>query len=212
MNTIHRIKCGNGNCYLIANGKDAVLVDTSKREFYDDIVNACKPFNIKLIVLTHVHIDHAENAIALSNLWGVPIAINERDYELIEDYNFQKLCARSFLGKVVLLLSLKLFKNRKVPEFKPTVFLSEGDTLISYGVNGKVLELPGHTNGSIGIDVDEKNLIVGDALMNMFYPTISMLYHDRKKVLESAKKISNLGDRIIYFGHGDPVNNKKWVH
>ena len=34
-------------------------------------------------------------------------------------------------------------------------------------------------------------LFVGDALMNMFYPTISMLYTD--KMLESAKRIGEMG-------------------
>lgn len=67
------------------------------------------------------------------------------------------------------------------------------------------------TKGSIGIDVDEKALIVGDALMNMFHPTVSLLYNDEKVMLESAKNITELGERTIYFGHGKPVQNKSWV-
>ena len=46
-------------------------------------------------------------------------------------------------------------------------------------------------DGSIGIDVDNEYLIVGGALMNMFYPTVSMLYHNKDKMLESAPKISS---------------------
>ena len=60
-------------------------------------------------------------------------------------------------------------------------------------------------------DVDGKHFIAGDALMNMFYPTVSMLYHNKDSMLESARKISNIGNRIIYFGHGKPVLNKNWV-
>jgi len=52
---------------------------------------------------------------------------------------------------------------------------------------------------------------VGDALMNIFYPTVSMLYNDKKIMLDSAKKITGLGERIIYFGHGKPVRNRVWV-
>lgn len=37
MSEIHRIKCGNGNCYIIENGVDGILVDTGKEEF----VNRC---------------------------------------------------------------------------------------------------------------------------------------------------------------------------
>jgi len=56
-----------------------------------------------------------------------------------------------------------------------------------------------------------KYLIVGDALMNMFYPTVSMLFHNKNDMLESARKISKLGDRIIYFGHGKSVHNRQWT-
>lgn len=44
--------------------------------------------------------------------------------------------------------------------------------------------------------------------MNMFYPTVSMLYHDKNEMLKSAERIAKLGNRIIYFGHGKPVKNK----
>ncbi len=95
--------------------------------------------------------------------------------------------------------------------FTPSVFLKDGDDLAEYGISAKVVGLPGHTKSSIGIDIDEKELIVGDALMNMFYPSVSMLYNDEKTMLDSAKKITGLGERIIHFGHGKPVQNKVWV-
>ena len=90
------------------------------------------------------------------------------------------------------------------------MLLREGDSLSSYGIDAQVLALPGHTDGSIGLDVEHRHLLVGDALMNMFYPTVSMLYHDRDAMLESAGKISSMGSRTIYFGHGKPVSNRKW--
>ena len=57
----------------------------------------------------------------------------------------------------------------------------------------------------------EDNLFVGDALMNMFYPTVSMLYVDEQEMLLSAKYISELGEKTIYFGHGKPKRNREWV-
>jgi len=52
---------------------------------------------------------------------------------------------------------------------------------------------------------------VGDALMNIFYPTVSVLYNDEKAMLNSAMKITGLGERTIYFGHGKPAKNRTWV-
>ena len=91
------------------------------------------------------------------------------------------------------------------------IFLEDGDSLSEYGVDASIIALPGHTDGSIGIDVENKGLIVGDALMNMFYPTVSMLYNDKTSMLESVDKISQLGERKIYFGHGKPIKNRNWT-
>lgn len=211
MSEIHRIKCGNCNCYIVENGKCGILVDTGKREFADRVIEACRSYSVGLIVLTHGHFDHAENAARIKNALGIPIAMEEKDCDLIRSNRNQSLTAVTVPGKVVLAASLKEFDSRPVPEFKPDVLLHDGDSLAEYGVDARSVALPGHTRGSIGVDVDGRHLIVGDALMNMFYPTVSMLYHDRGDMLKSAEKISDIGERIIYFGHGKPVKNRRWV-
>ena len=211
MSEIHRIKCGNGNCYIVENGVDGILVDTGKKEFVNRVMEACRHYHVKRIILTHAHFDHAENAAQISNALGIPIGMSEKDCNLIQSNENQILSAETFLGKIVLSASLKDFSVRTLQEFKPDIFLKDGDSLSDYGVNASIIALPGHTDGSIGIDVENKGLIVGDALMNMFYPTVSMLFHDKSEMLDSAGKISRLGNRIIYFGHGKPVPNKQWV-
>lgn len=208
---IERIKCGNGNCYLISHKGSAVLVDTSLEKYRGKILNACKPYKMRLLVLTHGHIDHAQNAAFLARELNIPIAMHKADVNLLSDNNAQKLYANTLLGKIVLKVSVDSTFKELFPSFTPNVFLSEGDTLEEYGIPAEVLSLPGHTDGSIALDIDHKALIVGDALMNMFYPTVSMLYHNREEMLESAARISSLGDRLIYFGHGTPIKNKKWT-
>ncbi len=211
MSEIHRIKCGNGNCYIVENGVEGILVDTGKKEFASRVMEACRQYHVRLIILTHAHFDHAENAARISHALGIPIGMSKKDCNLIRSNANQKLSAETFLGKIVLLLSLKDFSVRTLQEFEPDIFLEDGDSLSDYGVDASIISLPGHTDGSIGIDVENKGLIVGDALMNMFYPTVSMLFHDKSEMLDSAEKISRLGSRTIYFGHGKPVPNKQWV-
>lgn len=211
MSEIHRIKCGNVNCYIVKNGTGAILVDTGKKEFIDRVLEACRLHNVKLIVLTHAHFDHAENAARISSTLGIPIGMNENDCNLIPSNANQSLFAANIMGRLVLAASLREFSARPVPEFKPNILLHGGDSLSDYGIDAQIIALPGHTDGSIGIDIDHKHLIVGDALMNMFYPTVSMLYHDRAGMLESAGKISHTGSRTIYFGHGKPAPNRLWT-
>ena len=211
MEDILRIACGNGNCYLVSNGRDAILVDTCREKYRQKILDACKPFQVRLLVLTHGHVDHVQNAAFLSQALECPIAMHEADLPLLKDNMTQPLSASSFLGKIVLSASIKSFQTDDIPMFSPTVSLKDGDSLDSYGISASVIGLPGHTDGSIGLDIAGRALIVGDALMNMFWPTISMLYHDREVMLRSVAKIEALGQRTIYFGHGKPVENRTWV-
>lgn len=213
MEHVQRIVCGNGNCYLISNNKNAVLVDTGRKKYRQTVLDACKPFQVRLLVLTHGHLDHMENAAFLSKALHIPIAMHRADLELLEDNLKQSLSAHSILGKIVLAASIRTFQIvEHIPGIVPNVFLKDGDSLDSYGVpNIKIVGLPGHTDGSIGLDVEGRDLIVGDALMNMFYPTASMLYHDREVMLQSVEKIEKIGPRTIHFGHGKPVENRKWV-
>lgn len=211
MTEVKRIKCGNGNCFVISDGDNAILADTCHTKYREKILNACKGRNIRLIVLTHGHIDHIQNAAFLSGELNAPIAMNAEDIPLIEDNMRQPLKAESFLGKIVLSLSEKSFREDEIPAFEPAVLLNEGDSLEEYGIPAKIIALPGHTRGSIAIDADNKYLIVGDALMNMFYPTVSMLYNDKEEMLKSAQRISEIGDRIICFGHGKETGNRAWV-
>lgn len=207
---IHRIVSGNVNCYIVANNDKAILIDTGRKKYREKILQKCKEFHVSLIVCTHGHMDHCQNAAYLANALHIPIAMNKNDMNLIPDNRKQSLLAKTFLGKIVLSVSLSSFEKDRLEVFEPTIYLKNGDNLNDYGVDAKVVELPGHTKGSIGVEIGD-NLFVGDALMNMFYPTVSMLYVDEKEMLSSAKYISELGEKTIYFGHGKPKRNRKWV-
>ena len=92
----------------------------------------------------------------------------------------------------------------------PSVFLEDGDLLKAYGVDAEVIALPGHTQGSIGIDCKEDCVIVGDALMNMFYPTVSMLYGNEKMMRQSAEKIKEMIDDLVKeMGHSPNIPIQK---
>lgn len=207
---IHRIVSGIVNCYIVTDKDGAILIDTGSRKYREKILKKCKDFSVGLIVLTHGHMDHCQNAAYLANALHIPIAMNKRDINLIPDNRKQFLLAKTFLGKIVLSVSLSSFEKDSLEVFEPTIYLKNGDDLRDYGVDAKVIELPGHTKGSIGIGVED-NLFVGDALMDMLYPTVSMLYVDEQEMLSSARTISGLGERTIYFGHGKPRKNREWV-
>lgn len=207
MTEISRIKCGTGNCYIVSNGNNAILVDTGSKENLNKVISECNKYDMKLIVLTHVHFDHAENAAVLSEKYNIPVAINQLDEELFDSYDKQPLNSYGIIGKVILSLSIKKLENRKVEKPKNLIFVKDEDKLSEYGIDAKIIELAGHTKGSIGIDTGD-GLIVGDALDNWISPATGHLYNDFTEIKRTAEKIKSLGNRTLYYGHGKPTNNR----
>jgi len=210
MYQIVQIKAGS-NCYLVSENDSSILVDTGLKGNERKILKACKGKNVKLIVLTHGHIDHIQNAAYLSKQLQAPIAMHENDVELIHNNLCHEMKANGFPGNIIRFFSVMSAKYAKIQTFTPDIFLKEGDKLLKYGIDGEIIELPGHTQGSIGIMLRDQFLLVGDALMNFFTPGISLLYEDREQMQKSAKRISNMGRYMIYFGHGNAAENRVWV-
>jgi glyoxylase-like metal-dependent hydrolase (beta-lactamase superfamily II) len=210
MSNIERIKCGNGNAFIVIGDESSVLVDTCHTQFREMILEKCREKNVKLIVLTHGHFDHIQNAAYLSKELNAPIAMHKDDYGLIKNKLAEPILAHNLVGKFIMKLSQNGFEQEKVDPFEPKIFLKDGDSLYEYGVLASVVELPGHTKGSIGIKVGDADIIVGDALMNMPFPMKSPLYGNRDVMEESAAKISAFGDVMIHFGHGKSSRNRNW--
>ncbi|GKX68167.1 MBL fold metallo-hydrolase [Inconstantimicrobium mannanitabidum] len=209
MYNITQIKAGS-NCYLVSQEDSSILIDTGLKGNEKKILEACQGKNVKLIVLTHGHIDHIQNAAYLAKQLQVPIAMHKSDVVLIQNNLCREMKSKGFLGNIVRFFSVMSAKHTVIQSFIPEVILKEGDKLLKYGIDGEVLELPGHTEGSIGIMLGN-NLFVGDALMNMFGPGESLLYENYEEMQKSAKKITDEGKKIIYFGHGKAVENRRWV-
>lgn len=210
MYNIIKIKAGS-NCYLVSQEDSSILIDTGLKGNEKKIVEACQGKDVKLIVLTHGHIDHIQNAVYLAKQLKVPIAMHKDDVILIQNNLCREMKSKGFLGNIVRFFSVMSAKYTEIQSFIPDVILKEGDKLLEYGIDGEIIELPGHTEGSIGIMLGDQDLLVGDALMNMFGPGVSLLYEDREEMLRSAKKIADIGKLKIYFGHGTAVENRRWV-
>ena len=208
MHKIHHIKCKTDNCYIVESGDNAILVDTASGEGYTEVLEECKKYNIRLIVLTHIHFDHAENAAKLSKEFGVPVAFNKADEELFDDYKAQTLMSYGLVGRVVLGVSLKVLSETEVKKPENIIYIDDGFDLSSYGIDAKIIGLPGHTKGSIGVDVEGESLLVGDALDNWISPATGHLYSNMDDLKNTAEKIRALGERTLYYGHGKPTPNK----
>lgn len=207
---IKTLKCGNVNCYLIINKNDCVLVDTGTKKYRENIYNQLKPFNINLIILTHGHKDHTENAFYLSKQFNSKIAMSKNDEAISKDNSARPLYIDNYLGSVLLKKIMKENYEKNIEDFNVDIYLENNMSLKEYGVNCKVISLEGHTNGSIGILVNNKDLIAGDTFTNIIKPSPSSLSEDFQKLTKTIEIINELKVDTIYVGHGKPINAKKF--
>lgn len=206
---VKRIKIRYANCYLLTGENGAILIDTCNYKDGPEILRQIKDENVKLILLTHCHFDHVSSAKYLAKRLNVPIAMCAEDVRLIGRGQDSILKAHTPLGRIFVFFSQSVLKRATYSVFEPDILLIDGQDLSEYGVRARVVALPGHTKGSVGVLTDDGEFIVGDAMFNMLRPTGSRLYEDRAAMEKSVEKIRKSGANIIYVGHGNPIKQKR---
>ena len=217
---IRRIDFGV-NCYLVDVEGGYVLIDTSfpdKQDKLDaELAGAgCGPTkDLRLVVLTHGDIDHAGNCAHLRRTHDVPIAIHRQDAEMVRtgamDVGRKRTpdrhtAAFRFMTWAAGLLSKITRAGVDLETFEPDVLLEDGQDLSAYGFNARVVHLPGHSSGSIGVLTGDGDLFCGDLLVNVLGPSLHYYIDDLVRANESVRKLGGLGVRTVYPGHGKPFS------
>ena len=215
---IHTITFGGVNCYLLTVDTGFVLVDTgyskNRLEVEKELENAgCKPGTLKLIVLTHGDFDHTGNAAYLREKYGTKIAMHIDDEGMVEKgdlfYNRNANFLMRTMGKIMLpFLGGGL---KKTDRFTPDMHIDDGYSFSEFGLDAKVIYLPGHSKGSIGILTSTGDLFCGDLLENTKKPAKNSLISDKKAFNASVEKLKQLQLHTIYPGHGEPFPMEHFV-
>lgn len=213
------LRLGTVNCYLIGSQAGYLLIDTGGSNQRLDLERkleraGCRPGSLELIVLTHGDFDHTGNAAYLREKFGAKIAMHAGDSGMLErgDMSWNRVKARFLLGKIVPIL----FKFGQSERCKPDFYLNDGDSLAEFGVDARVVSLPGHSTGSIGLLVAGGEsaagpgpaLFCGDLLENTRRPGLNSLIDDLAAAHASLQKLKSLEISTIYPGHGRPFPAK----
>ncbi len=186
------------NCYVI----DDILIDSGIRSSGNKILNAIKNIAITKHVLTHAHADHQGSSDFLCNSLNIPLLTSELEMENAESGNviYEYPNSNGLIAKFQQ-------KNWAGKGHKVSQILKEGDAVGSF----TVIDTPGHSKGHISFFREtDRVMIVGDALVNMNLVTTivglnqppNLFTTDKKKNMESIKKIAALKPKILCFGHG----------
>jgi glyoxylase-like metal-dependent hydrolase (beta-lactamase superfamily II) len=184
-----------------------VLIDTGgsnkRRELEKELDKVgCKPGKLSLIILTHGDFDHTGNAAYFSKKFGTKIAMHYDDTGMVESGNM--FWNREKGNILIRSLSKILFGFNKSKRFKPDVYIEDGFEFSDYGFDAKVIHIPGHSKGSIGILTIDGNLICGDLLINSDKPKLNSLMDDLDIAHKSIEKLKSFKINTVYPGHGEP--------
>jgi hydroxyacylglutathione hydrolase len=208
---VHWIEGINANCYIIAEA-DLLLIDTGFRHKTKKILRYItqvlhrEPSELKMIVVTHCHLDHIGNADQLRVVTGAKIAAHQEDAVFIEGRKKAPVPAGG-LGMVYRTLSPFI----RIRRFPVDILLKEKDIIGGLAV----LFIPGHTPGSIALyDTKRKVLFTGDALRykNGVVEGPSKGFSiDITSAYSSLQQLKLLEYDIMLSGHGTPLTKNASV-
>ncbi len=198
---------GSVNCYLIKTDTGYILIDTggsNQRASLEKELDrlGCQPGNLKLIVITHGDFDHTGNAAYLRKKFTTKLAMHDDDAGMAEHGDmFWNRKKGNFL---IRMMAPILFGFPKSDRFKPDLTIEDGYDLSEYGLDAKVLSIPGHSKGSIGILTADGDLFCGDLLDYTDKPVLNSIMDDLAAANASLEKLKSLAINTVYPGHGRP--------
>ncbi len=177
------------NCYLFLDensGKAAVVDPGFSSQALQQALDEVGRENIVAVLLTHGHFDHIAEAASIQKETGAPIYFPEKELPFLTDQN----------------LSLSyMVPEGIVKPFVPDVLVKEG-TEISVGtLRVKVLETPGHTQGSCCYQV-ESALFTGDTLFFCSAGRTDFPTGSAPALFSSLRRLRDLKENYtVYPGH-----------
>jgi hydroxyacylglutathione hydrolase len=180
------------NCSILGDeaSREAIVVDPG--DDVSDIIAILDrhQLTVKMIVITHAHIDHIGGAEKLRAYTGAPVYMHAADKMLSDQLAVQA----AWLG----------VETPQDPGIdKPA---HEGDVIRAGSVEAHVLHTPGHTPGSISLYLPlESKLIAGDTLFQSSIGRTDLPGGDTAQIARSIRgKLYTLpANTIVFPGHGE---------
>ena len=206
MSNVHLVRAGDATILVDAGGKgDLAQLEAALAQ------NGLRLEQLRLVILTHGHSDHAGLGAQLMRR-GVPLMAGDGDLPMMEAGHNDELQATNFTAKL-----LKRFAiDPKYEPFKPTFAIARPQRLDQWGIAGQAVPMPGHTAGSLVIELDDGQALVGDMMLGGWLggalaPSRAGEHYFQADAKRNRANIETLLRRpvqVIHLGHGGPVNRE----
>jgi glyoxylase-like metal-dependent hydrolase (beta-lactamase superfamily II) len=208
---VYSVRSAFVNSYIIR-GQRTLIIDTGVPGFGEKVLakmeeHGIKHSDVSLIVITHGHHDHTGSAAFLKEKTGAPVAIHRDDAEALRTGENPPLYPVGAWG-AVMAAGARMMKMPRVQGMEPDLLIDSEFDLAPYGIEGKVIPTPGHTEGSLTVLLAGGCALVGDmifgGMVRKHSPNFPYLCRDKEKELKSVQMLLDRNPKIIYAGHGGP--------
>lgn len=198
--------------YIIESETGLWLVDAGLPNDDRKILDRMKEMgrdDLRLIYITHAHLDHYGGAAALRRKTGAPIAIHRDDAQAMSrgETALGSARGRGRLVQAMLPLAQRLWNLEPT---EPDLVLDDGASLEAFGIDGRLVHTPGHTPGSSCLMVDGRVAFAGDLISTTGQPHVQRFFaHDWALLSQSMVRLQRMNPVKIYPGHGArPMNGR----
>ncbi|MCF8225381.1 MAG: MBL fold metallo-hydrolase [Bacteroidales bacterium] len=209
---LNRIRYSNVAGFLVYNKETAVLIDCGHPHTVGAFTAAMERLGIpqsriRLIILTHTHFDHAGGAGEISRLTGAPVAVHYSEVKYLENGYASFPRGTRWKGKSIVFIG-RIFARRlaRYAPVKAGVVIEDEMDLQSFGIPGKIVHTPGHTEGSLSVLLENGNAMVGDNVLGIsdkqHFPPFA---NDCGEVIKSWEYYINSGVEVLHPAHGKAV-------
>lgn len=202
-------RIGYSNVILLKNGGNSILIDTGVRGHFNQLrilfrQADLQPEDVKLIVLTHTHFDHAGNLPALKKWTGAQVLVHHLEAENLKKGYTPVPPGMGRYSSIISKIGSLFFPKFASPKpFIPDIVNHNTFELNDWGIDGKIIHTPGHTQGSQSL-LTGKILISGDTFINikqdinLFVPEKKNKNKRSRWLLTGSNSDEGTEDRIIF--------------
>lgn len=206
---IQRIAVRETNCYLLRGEGGVVLIDPGPPGGAETVIAGVRgagvgPEEVRLILVSHGHLDHYGAAAKVRAWCGAPVAAHPSEPEFSQDRRNALPPAQTLRGSLIRWFYLLLSPLAHFPPLEADLLLDDGADLSAYGVDARIVLLPGHSPGSLGAITAGGDAFVADLFVNYAVPSQPLYVSDREAWQRSYEQIRALNPPTVYVGHGEP--------
>ena len=211
---LYQIGLGAVNVFLVEDD-GLTLIDTGLPGSADKLLAAIRkggknPADIKRIVLTHWHPDHAGNAAELQQRLGARLYAHTAEAAIIEQgggTERPRHLTPGLVNQLIFSLFIKKVSSRIAPA-RVDERMADGDVIPLAG-GLQVVHTPGHSAGHMALLLREEGVLVaGDICAHVAGLAYSTVYEDIAVGRQSILKAAGLPFDQAVFGHGGPLRSR----